>query len=59
MLVTDLVGSTAIADRIGPVATEALRTEHFGLLREALERGSCGMDGSVACGRRKCAARVA
>jgi predicted ATPase len=38
MLVTDLVGSTAIADRIGPVATEALRTEHFELLRDALER---------------------
>jgi class 3 adenylate cyclase/tetratricopeptide (TPR) repeat protein len=38
MLVTDLVGSTAMADRIGPVAAEELRTEHFGLLREALER---------------------
>ena len=38
MLVTDLVGSTVIAERIGPVATEELRTEHFGLLREALER---------------------
>jgi class 3 adenylate cyclase/tetratricopeptide (TPR) repeat protein len=38
MLVTDLVGSTAMADRIGPVAAEQLRTEHFGLLRDALER---------------------
>jgi class 3 adenylate cyclase len=38
MLVTDLVGSTAIAERIGPLATDELRTEHFGLLREALER---------------------
>ncbi len=38
MLITDLVGSTAIADRIGPVAAEQLRTEHFGLLRGALER---------------------
>ncbi len=35
---TDLVGSTAIADRVGPAAAEELRTEHFGLLRRALER---------------------
>jgi hypothetical protein len=35
---TDLVGSTAMADRVGPVAAEELRTEHFGLLRGALER---------------------
>jgi len=34
---TDLVGSTAIADRVGPEAAEELRTEHFGLLRGALE----------------------
>ncbi|HEX4466322.1 MAG TPA: AAA family ATPase, partial [Solirubrobacteraceae bacterium] len=38
MLVTDLVGSTAMAERIGPLAAEQLRTEHFGLLREALAR---------------------
>ena len=38
VLMTDLVGSTAIADRVGPEAAEALRTEHFGLLRGALER---------------------
>jgi len=38
MLITDLVGSTAMADRIGPAAAEELRTEHFGLLRGALER---------------------
>ena len=38
MLITDLVGSTAMADRIGPLAAEELRTEHFGLLRGALER---------------------
>jgi class 3 adenylate cyclase/tetratricopeptide (TPR) repeat protein len=38
MLITDLVGSTAIADRIGPAAAEQLRTEHFELLRGALER---------------------
>ena len=35
---TDLVGSTAIADRVGPEAAEELRTAHFGLLRGALER---------------------
>ena len=35
---TDLVGSTAMADRIGPAAAEKLRPEHFGLLRGALER---------------------
>jgi class 3 adenylate cyclase len=38
MLITDLVGSTAMADRIGPLAAEELRTEHFALLRGALER---------------------
>jgi Adenylate and Guanylate cyclase catalytic domain/AAA ATPase domain len=35
---TDLVSSTAIADRVGPAAAEGLRLEHFGLLRGALER---------------------
>ena len=34
---TDLVSSTAIADRVGPEAAEGLRLEHFGLLRGALE----------------------
>src|SRR5271163_4232276 len=38
VLMTDLVGSTAIADRVGPQAAESLRLEHFGLLRGALER---------------------
>ena len=38
VLMTDLVGSTAIADRVGPEAAEELRTEHFGLLRGVLER---------------------
>jgi class 3 adenylate cyclase len=38
VLMTDLVGSTAIADRVGPAAAEELRAEHFGLLRGALER---------------------
>jgi tetratricopeptide (TPR) repeat protein len=35
---TDLVGSTAMADRLGPHASEELRREHFRLLREALAR---------------------
>jgi class 3 adenylate cyclase len=38
VLMTDLVGSTAMADRVGPAAAEELRTEHFGLLRGAIER---------------------
>ncbi len=38
VLMTDLVGSTAMADRVGPQAAEELRTEHFALLRGALER---------------------
>jgi class 3 adenylate cyclase len=37
---TDLVGSTAMADRVGPAAAESLRAEHFGLLRGALERSA-------------------
>ena len=38
VLITDLVGSTAMADRLGPARAEQLRSEHFELLREALER---------------------
>jgi class 3 adenylate cyclase len=38
VLMTDLVDSTAMADRLGPAAAEELRTEHFELLRGALER---------------------
>ncbi len=38
VLMTDLVGSTAMADRVGQAAAERLRQEHFGLLRGALER---------------------
>ncbi len=37
VLMTDLVGSTAIADRVGHVAAEDLRLQHFGLLRGAVE----------------------
>jgi class 3 adenylate cyclase/tetratricopeptide (TPR) repeat protein len=38
LLITDLVESTATAERLGPAAAEELRAEHFGLLRGALER---------------------
>jgi class 3 adenylate cyclase len=38
VLMTDLVGSTAIANRVGPAAAEDLRREHFDLLRGAVER---------------------
>jgi class 3 adenylate cyclase len=38
VLMTDLVGSTAIADRVGPEAADGLLLEHLGLLRGALER---------------------
>jgi len=38
VLMTDLEGSTAMAQRLGPVAAEELRAEHFALLRGALER---------------------
>ncbi len=37
VLMTDLVGSTAMANRLGPAAAQELRKEHFGLLRRALE----------------------
>lgn len=33
---TDLVDSTQLASRLGPVATEEVRAVHFGLLREAV-----------------------
>ncbi len=38
LLMTDLVGSTEMAARLGPVAGEELRREHFRLLRGAIER---------------------
>jgi class 3 adenylate cyclase len=38
VLMTDLVGSTAIADRVGPAAAEELRQEHFAVLRGTFER---------------------
>jgi len=33
ILITDLVGSTALESRVGPVVAEELRGEHFSLLR--------------------------
>ena len=40
ILFTDLVGSTELASRVGPERAEALRQEHFGLLREAVAAAS-------------------
>ncbi len=37
VLMTDLVGSTGLASRLGPDAADELRKEHFGVLREAIE----------------------
>jgi class 3 adenylate cyclase len=36
VLITDLVDSTGLASRLGPVAADELREEHFRLLREAI-----------------------
>jgi class 3 adenylate cyclase/tetratricopeptide (TPR) repeat protein len=36
-LFTDLVGSTALASRLGPEAAEALRQQHFAILRSAAD----------------------
>ncbi len=38
LLMTDLVGSTEMSARLGPVAGEELRLVHFRLLRSAIER---------------------
>src|SRR5205823_9532220 len=40
LVFTDLVGSTAHATRLGPEGAEALRREHFAILRDAI--GQCG-----------------
>ena len=40
LVFTDLVGSTAHATRLGPEDADALRREHFGILREAIAH--CG-----------------
>ncbi|MFL5782621.1 MAG: ATP-binding protein [Thermoleophilaceae bacterium] len=36
-LFTDLAGSTGLATRVGPAAAEALRRDHFAILRESVE----------------------
>ena len=36
ILITDLVGSTGLASRLGPAAAEELRQEHFSALRAAI-----------------------
>jgi class 3 adenylate cyclase len=36
ILLTDLVGSTRLANSVGPVRADQLREEHFGLLRDAI-----------------------
>jgi predicted ATPase/class 3 adenylate cyclase len=36
VLITDLVGSTGLESRVGPAVADGLRSEHFGLIREAL-----------------------
>jgi class 3 adenylate cyclase len=36
ILITDLIGSTRLESRVGPIVAEGLREEHFGLLREAV-----------------------
>ncbi|HMD52457.1 MAG TPA: AAA family ATPase, partial [Solirubrobacteraceae bacterium] len=38
VLITDVVESTTIADRVGPAIAEELRSEHFGLLRGVVQR---------------------
>ena len=40
VLFTDLVGSTALATRLGPAAANLLRTTHFAALREAIAESS-------------------
>jgi class 3 adenylate cyclase len=37
ILISDLVGSTGLESRVGPVRADELRREHFGVLREAIE----------------------
>ena len=41
--ITDLVGSTGRASRVGPAVADQLRGEHFGLIREVREvtEGHC------------------
>src|SRR5689334_20944430 len=36
ILITDLVGSRKLANAVGPIRADALRDEHFGVLRDAI-----------------------
>src|SRR6478752_8480769 len=36
ILITDLVGSTKLANAVGPMRADELRDEHFDVLREAI-----------------------
>jgi adenylate cyclase len=38
IMITDLMGSTALESRVGPVVSEKLREGHFGLLREVIAK---------------------
>jgi class 3 adenylate cyclase len=40
VLITDLVGSTGLASRLGPVAADELRRDHFGVLRKEIDATS-------------------
>ena len=37
ILITDLVGSTKLANTVGPARADELRDEHFAVLREAID----------------------
>src|SRR5262249_15160096 len=37
ILITDLVGSTQLGSRVGPIVAEELRQEHFELLRRVVD----------------------
>jgi class 3 adenylate cyclase len=37
VLITDLVGSTGLESRVGPAAADEIRSEHFGLIRRAVD----------------------
>ena len=40
IVITDLVGSTGLAARVGPVVAEELRREHFAVLRQDLDESA-------------------
>src|SRR3954468_19703958 len=44
ILISDLVGSTSLETRVGPARSDELRSEHFGLLREAIAETDGGSE---------------